>query len=79
MGGCSWREAFAYPLLVVMGLVCRDTMSEAHWASAATTTRDQACGFTIGRYMLTRAKWRLAALPEALARMLTGCVEENGG
>ena len=44
--------AFAYLLLLVMGLVCRGTMSEAHWASAATKTKDQACGFTIGRYML---------------------------
>jgi hypothetical protein len=54
-------------------------MSEAHWASAATKTRDRAWGFTIGRHMLTRAKWRLAALLEALARMLTGWVEENWG
>jgi len=45
--------AFAYLLLLLIGLVCRDTMSEAHWASAATKSRDQACGFTIGRYMLT--------------------------
>lgn len=71
--------AFAYVLLLVMGLVCRDTMSEAHWASATTKTNDQACGFTVGRYMLTRVKWRLAALLEAFARMLTGWVEENWG
>lgn len=71
--------AFAYLLLVTMGLVCRDTMSEAHWTSATTKSNDQACGFTIGRFMLTRAKWRLAALLEAFARMLTGWVEENWG
>jgi len=71
--------AFAYLLLVTMGLVCRDTMSEAHWASATTKSNDQACGFTVGRFMLTRAKWRLAALLEAFARMLTGWVEENWG
>lgn len=71
--------AFAYLLLLVIGLVCRETMSEAHWASAATKTRDQACGFTIGRYMLDRAKWRLGALLEAFTRMLTGWVEANWG
>ena len=87
MRGCSRRGAFAYLLLLVMGLACRlsasaqagGTMSEAHWASAAARTRDQACGFTIGRHMLTRAKWRLAALLEAFARMLTGWVEESWG
>ena len=71
--------AFAYLLLLVIGLVCRDTMSEAHWASASTKTRDQACGFTVGRYMLDREKWRLKALLEAFARMLTEWVEENWG
>jgi hypothetical protein len=63
--------AFAYLLLLVIGLVCRETMSEAHWASAVS--------FTIGRYMLTRAKWRLRALLEALSRMLTEWVEGNWG
>ena len=71
--------AFAYLLLLVIGLVCRDTMSGAHWASTATKTRDQACGFTVGRYMLDREKWRLKALLEAFARILTGWVEENWG
>ncbi|MHC4252875.1 MAG: hypothetical protein ACYS9X_27470, partial [Planctomycetota bacterium] len=68
-----------YLLLLVMGLVCRGTMSEAHWASATTKTKEQACGFTIGRYMLTRVKWRLAAALGALERMLTGWVQENWG
>ncbi len=71
--------AYAYLLLLVIGLVCRDTMSEAHWASASTKTQDQACGFTIGRHMQDRAKWRLKALLSAFARMLTGWVEENWG
>jgi hypothetical protein len=71
--------AFAYLLLLLIGLVCRDTMSEAHWGSATSKSRDQACGFTIGRYMLTRARWQLKALLTACARMLTGWVEENWG
>ncbi|MHC5058862.1 MAG: transposase family protein [Planctomycetota bacterium] len=71
--------AFAYLLLLVMGLICRDTMSEAHWASATTKSNDRACGFTIGRHMLTRVKWRLAPVLEALERMLTQWVEENWG
>ena len=71
--------AFAYLLLLMMGLVCRESMSEAHWASASTKTKDQGCGFTIGRYMLTRVKWRLATVLDALERMLTGWVEENWG
>jgi len=71
--------AFAYLLLLMIGLVCRENMSEAHWASAVSKSQDQACGFTIGRYMLTRAKWRLKGLLEALSRMLTGWVEENWG
>ena len=66
-------------LLLVIGLVCRDTMSEAHWASASTKTQDQACGFTIGRYMQGRAKWRLKALLSAFAQMLTEWVEGNWG
>ncbi len=71
--------AFAYLMLLVIGLVCRDTMPEAHWASASTKTHDQACGFTIGRDMRGRAKSRLKALLEAFARMLTEWVEENWG
>lgn len=71
--------AYAYLLLLLIGLVCRDTMSEAHWASASTKTQDQACGFTIGRHMQYRAKWRLKALLSAFARMLTEWVEENWG
>lgn len=71
--------AFAYLLLLVIGLVCRDTMSEKHWTSATTKSNDQACGFTIGRFMLTRVKWHLAAVLEALERMLVGWVEENWG
>ena len=71
--------AYAYLLLLVIGLVCRDTMSEAHWASASTKTQDQACGFTLGRHMQGRAKWRLKALLSAFARMLTEWVEENWG
>ena len=71
--------AFAYLLLLMIGLVCRENMSEAHWASAVTKSRKQACGFTIGRYMLTRAKWRLRGLLEALSRMLIQWVEENWG
>ena len=69
--------AFAYLLLI--GLVCRDTMSEAHWASASTRTRDQACGFTIGRHMQGRVKWRLKTLLAAFTRMLAEWVEENWG
>ena len=71
--------AFAYVLLLLIGLVCRDTMSEAHWTSGASKSRDQMCGFTISRYMLHRAKWRLRDLLEAFARMLIGWVEENRG
>ena len=71
--------AYAYLLLLLIGLVCRDTMSEAHWASAVSKSRDQACGFTIGRYMQDRARWRLKTLLAAFARMLTEWVEENWG
>ncbi len=71
--------AFAYVLLLLIGLVCRDTMSEALWALAASKSRDQACGFTVGRYMLDRVKWRLKTLLAAFARMLTEWVEENWG
>ncbi len=71
--------AFGYLLLLVIGLVCRETMSEAHWASGVSKSRDQACGFTIGRYMLDRAKWRLRALLEAFSSMLIQCVKENWG
>ena len=71
--------AYAYLLLLLIGLVCRDTMSEAHWASAASESQDQACGFTIGRRTQDRATWRLKTLLAAFARMLTEWVEENWG
>ena len=83
--------AYAYLLLLLIGLVCRDTMSEApgrdhgvdrttrHWASAASKSQAQACGFTIGRYMQDRAKWRVRELLKAFAGMLNEWVEENRG
>jgi hypothetical protein len=66
-------------MLLLIGLVCRDTMSEAHWASAASKSQVQACGFTMGRYMQDRAKWRLRALLKAFSNMLTEWVGENWG
>ena len=71
--------AFAYLSPVTMGLLRRDTMSEAHWTSASTRSNDRACGFTIGRFTPTRAKRRPSAVLEAPERMLTGWVEENWG
>ena len=71
--------AFAYLLLPLIGLVCRNTMSEEHWASAVSKSQDQACGFMIGRHMQDRAKWRLEALLEAFAEMLTDWAEGNWG
>ena len=71
--------AFAYLLLLLIGFTCRDTMSAAYWASAVSKSQEQACGFTIGRHMLNRAKWRLKALLTAFTQMLTGWVEANWG
>jgi hypothetical protein len=71
--------AFAYLLLLMIGFRCRDTMSEAYWASATSKSQDQACGFTIGRYMLSRLRWRLEGLLTAYSEMLTGWVEANWG
>jgi len=71
--------AFAYLLLLLVGFTCRDTMSEAYWASAVSKSQDQACGFTIGRYMLGHTRWHLKPLLTAFTKMLTGWVEGNWG
>jgi len=65
-------------LLLMMGVMGRETMPKVQWASAAEETRDQACCFTTGRYMLNRVKWRVPTLPESLERMLIGWAEEKG-
>jgi len=62
---------FAYVLLLAMGLMCRETMSEAHRASATTKWKDRA--------------WRPQEMaiggrsPRALERMLAEWVEGNRG
>jgi hypothetical protein len=45
--------AFAYLLLILIGLRCRQTFSEAHWAAGTSKKRRQASAFFIARYMHT--------------------------
>jgi len=71
--------AFAYLLLLLIGLVCRDTMSEAHWASATSKSQKQASAFFVGRHMQTRVKLPLRTLLKALSETLAEISEGNWG
>lgn len=70
--------AFAYLLLVLMGIVCAKTMSAAHWSSAVSK-RKQTSTFVVGRLMQERVRFRLKDLFLTLTRTLTQTANENWG
>lgn len=71
--------AFAYLLLILIGLRCRQIFSEAHWVAGTSKKRRQASAFFIGRYMHTQHRFRLRTLLRVLASCLTELNEENWG
>jgi len=70
--------AFAYLLLVLMGLVAGARFSQAHW-SATTSPKKPTSAFVIGRYMQDHTRFRFPELLHTLAHLLTQTAKENWG
>ena len=71
--------AFAYLWLLMLGIVCREEMSAAHWASGTSTRRRQTSAFVVGRIMLDEVRFPLRLLLRRLANLLSQLAEENWG
>lgn len=70
--------AFAYLLLVLMGLVAGVRFSPAHWSST-TSARRPTSAFVIGRLMQHRTRFRFPELLRTLAQLLQRNAKENWG
>jgi hypothetical protein len=70
--------AYAYLLLLLMGVLCQESYSQAHWSSAVGRRR-QSSAFVIGRYMIDKHKLRVTELLRLLETLLTQLVKENWG
>lgn len=70
--------AYAYLLLLLMGVICQQSYSQACWSSAVSRRR-QSSAFQVGRYMIDKEKLRIRQLLRLLATLLTQLVEENWG
>ncbi len=71
--------AFAYLLLLLLGLICSQQLSAAHWASGVSKNRKQVSAFLVGRLMLGRTRFRLSQLLKLLDNLLTQIAQENWG
>jgi len=71
--------AFAYLFLLLLGLVCRESLSAKHWASAVSRKKRQCSAFAIGRHMQDRTTFPVAQLLQTLSTLLTQISEENWG
>ena len=70
--------AFAYLLLVLMGLLAAARFSPAHW-SATTSPKKPTSAFVIGRYMQHRTRFRFRELLHTLLHLLAQSAKENWG
>lgn len=70
--------AFAYLLLLLIGVICQQQLSERHWAAALSKKR-QASAFFVGRLMQCRHRFRLRGLLVVLTQQLGKLLEENWG
>ena len=70
--------AFAYLLLVLMGLVAGARFSQAHW-SATTSPKKPTSAFVIGRLMQHRTRFRFRELLHTLFLLLSQLSKENWG
>lgn len=70
--------AYAYLLLLLMGVMCQESYSQAHWSSAVGRRR-QSSAFVIGRYMINKEKLCIKLLLRLLTTLLIQLVEENWG
>ena len=65
-------------VLLLMGLICQERLSQGHWAGAVCK-RQQASVFFIGRFMQGRHRFRLGQLLAVFAQRLAQITEENWG
>ena len=70
--------AFAYILLLLMGLLCKETMSQAHWSSTTSKTKPTSA-FVVGRKMQNKRRFKLKELLLLLATSLKSVAKENWG
>ena len=71
--------AFAYLFLVLLGLICRESLSAKHWASAVSKKKQQCSAFAIGRHMQDTTTFSVAQLLLTFSVLLTQLSEENWG
>ena len=70
--------AFAYILLLLMGLICKQNLSAAHWSST-TSQRKPSSAFVVGRKMQRRISFTLSELIALFAILLKNSAQENWG
>ncbi|MCK4298398.1 MAG: hypothetical protein KAX80_02630 [Planctomycetes bacterium] len=70
--------AFAYLLLLLIGLVARSRFSPAHW-SATTSRKKPTSALVIGRLMQHRTRFGFRELLHTLAHLLSQIRKENWG
>jgi len=70
--------AFAYILLLLMGLICKQSMSAAHWSST-TSRKKPVSAFMVGRIMQNNRRFRLRELLDLLRNLLQSIAKENWG
>ena len=74
--------AFAYLFLLLLGLICAETMSSAHWAAAISHKKNgkqQLSAFSIGRLMSGRVHIPIRLLLRHLKNLLLQLNKENWG
>jgi len=69
--------AFAYLLLLLLGMKCQRQLSPAHWS--ASSKGKQQSAFVVGRIMLGRTRVSLPTLLKLLTYTLSHIIEENWG
>jgi len=70
--------AFAYLFLLLLGIICQDTMSAKWWSSTTSPSRPTSV-FVIGRHMQHEVSIAITALLRTLADQLADMTEENWG
>ena len=70
--------AFAYILLLLMGLICKQNLSAAHWSSTTSQTKPTSA-FVVGRRMQTKFRFKLSELLDLFSTLLPTAAKENWG
>ena len=70
--------AWAYLLLLLMGLICKQNLSAANWSST-TSKRKPTSAFVVGRRMQTKFRFKLSELLDLFSTLLPTAAKENWG